>query len=84
MPGADNAVIQERRQSLLTPAIFGQISYYRSLGLRDRILSLPVMVAAVLVLLWRQVPSVCELAKMLVRVRGHDDGVCGSISALSA
>lgn len=67
MPGPDNAVVQERLQSLLTPAVFGQIAHYRQLGLRDRILSLPVMVAAVLWLLWRQVPSVCELAKMLVR-----------------
>ena len=67
MPSPDNAVVQERLQSLLTPAVFGQMAHYRSLGLRDRILSLPVMVAAVLVLLWRQVPSVCELAKMLVR-----------------
>ena len=67
MPGPDNAIVQERLQSLLTPAIFGQMDHYRRLGLRDRILSLPVMVAAVLWLLWRQVPSVCELAKMLVR-----------------
>lgn len=66
-PTADNAVIQERIKSLLTPAVFGQWAYYRSLKLRDRILSLPVMAAAVLMLLWRQVPSVCELARMLGR-----------------
>ncbi|MCG2769766.1 MAG: IS4 family transposase [Anaerolineae bacterium] len=44
-----------------------QLSYFRRLGLRDRILSLPVMTAAVLTLLWRQVPSVCELTRMLAR-----------------
>ena len=66
-PSPDNEVIEERLKALLTPAVFGQLAYYRSRGLRDRILSLPVMVAAVLVMLWRQVPSVCELTKMLGR-----------------
>ncbi|MBN1890038.1 MAG: hypothetical protein JW850_18725 [Thermoflexales bacterium] len=64
-PTADNEVIQERIKSLLTPAVFRQLIYYRHLKLRDRILNLPVMVAAVLMLLWRQVPSVGELARML-------------------
>ena len=66
-PSPDNAVITERLKSLVTPAVFGQLAYYRSLGLRDRLLSLPVMVAAVLLLLWRQVPSVCELTRLLGR-----------------
>lgn len=66
-PSPDNEVIQERLKSLLTPAVFGQLAYYRRLGLRDRLVSLPVMVAALLMMLWRQVPSVCELTKMLGR-----------------
>jgi hypothetical protein len=66
-PSPDNAVIAERLKSLLTPAVFGQLAYYRSLGLRGRLLSLPVMVAAVLMMLWRQVPSVCELTKLIGR-----------------
>ena len=66
-PGPDNEVIQERIQSLLTPSVFGQLAYYRHLGLRGRLLSLPVMVAAVLTMLWRQVPSVCELTKLIGR-----------------
>ena len=66
-PSPNNEVIEERLQSLLKPAVFGQLAYYRSLGLRSRILSLPVMITAVLTLLWRQVPSVCELAKVLGR-----------------
>ena len=66
-PSPDNAVIQERVKSLLTPSVFGQLAYYRSLGLRGRLLSLPVMVAAVLMMLWRQVPSVCELTKLIGR-----------------
>jgi hypothetical protein len=66
-PSPDNEVIQERIKSLLTPSVFGQLAYYRSLGLRGRLLSLPVMVAAVLMMLWRQVPSVCELTKLIGR-----------------
>jgi hypothetical protein len=66
-PVPNNAVIEERLKSLLTPAIVGQQGYARLLGLRDRLLSFPVMVAAVLTLLWRQVPSVCELSRTLAR-----------------
>jgi hypothetical protein len=66
-PSPDNEVIQGRIKSLLTPSIFGQLAYYRSLGLRSRLLSLPVMVAAVLMMLWRQIPSVCELTKLIGR-----------------
>lgn len=66
-PSPEDAVIEERIQSLLTPAIDAQLAYYRCLGHRNRILGLAVMVAAVAMLIWRQVPSVCELAKMLAR-----------------
>ena len=66
-PSPSNEVIEERLKSLLSPAILGQQGYARLLGLRERILSFPVMVAAVLTLLWRQVPSVCELARVLAR-----------------
>jgi hypothetical protein len=66
-PSPDNEVIAERLEELVLPAVTGQLAYFRSLRLRDRILSLPVMVATVLTLLWRQVPSVCELTRMLAR-----------------
>jgi len=52
---------------LLTPAITAQQAYYRQLGLRARILNLPLMVAAVLTLLWRQVAGVQELTRLLAR-----------------
>ncbi len=35
------------------------------MGLRERILTLPLMVAAVLTLLWRYVPGVTELTRLL-------------------
>jgi hypothetical protein len=43
------------------------MAYYRQLGMRSRILTLPLMVAAILTLLWRQVPSVNELTRVLAR-----------------
>jgi len=67
LPSVDNAEISKRLDELVRPAVFGQLSYYRQLGLRSRILGLPLMVAAVLTLLWRQVPSVCELTRLLAR-----------------
>lgn len=67
VPGPDNEAIEAQLTELLTPAITGQLAYYRQLGLRSRILTLPLMVAAVLTMLWRQVPSVHELTRMLAR-----------------
>jgi hypothetical protein len=64
-PTPNNAVVEARLKELLSPAVFGQWWYGRLLGLRDRLLTLPVMVS--LTLLWRQVPSVCELARLLAR-----------------
>lgn len=53
--------------ALLTPAISAQQKYYKQLGLRDRIINLSLMVAAVLTILWRQVPSVQELTRLLAQ-----------------
>lgn len=64
-PLVENEVIASHLQALLTPAIFNQQALYRQLGLRNRILNLPLMVAAVLTLLWRNVPGVQELARLL-------------------
>ncbi|MHC0068257.1 IS4 family transposase, partial [Nostoc sp. UIC 10890] len=66
-PTIDNEVISQQLQALLTPAIFAQQKYYKQLGLRDRVLNLSLMVAAVLTLLWRQVPGVQELNRLLAR-----------------
>jgi hypothetical protein len=41
---------------LVSPAAANQMAYYRQLGLRSRVLNLPLMVSAVLTMLWRQVP----------------------------
>jgi len=60
-------VIAAQLEDLLTPAIHAQARHYKHLGLRARILTLPLMVAAVLTLLWRDVPSVGELTRLLAR-----------------
>ena len=49
-PQLENEAITSRLENLLTSAIAAQKSYYRQLNLRDRILYLPLMVAAVLTL----------------------------------
>lgn len=66
-PMVEDQVIASQLEALLTPAITSQEGYYRKLGLRDRILNLPLMVAAVLTLLWRDVAGVRELTRMLAR-----------------
>jgi len=64
-PMVEDQVIAENLTDLLTPAIKSQSSLFRELGLRERIITLPLMVAAVLTLLWRDVPGVTELARLL-------------------
>ena len=64
-PMVEDRVIAEHLTALLTPIITSQSRFFRELGLRDRILTLPLMVAAVLALLWRDVPGVTELGRLL-------------------
>ncbi|VEP11921.1 transposase [Hyella patelloides LEGE 07179] len=66
-PNVDNEAISRQLEQLLKPCVYNQLSYYRSLGMRERILGLPLMLAAVLTLVWRQVPSARELNRMLAR-----------------
>jgi hypothetical protein len=67
MPAPKSEEFEAHLQELLRPTVYSQLNSYRQLGLRERILSLPLMVAAVLTLLWRQVPSVHELTRLLNR-----------------
>lgn len=66
-PMVEDEAIASQLSALLTPAITSQENYYRQLGLRGRILNLPLMVAAVLTLLWQDVAGVTELTRMLAR-----------------
>jgi hypothetical protein len=57
--------ITARLRELVSPAIYAQMDSYRAMGLRHRILTLPVMVAFVLSLIWRQMGSVSEAVRGL-------------------
>jgi hypothetical protein len=46
----EDEVIAAQLERLLTPAITNQQNYYQKLGLRERILNLPLIMAAVLTL----------------------------------
>lgn len=66
-PMLEDEVIASQLELLVSPVITSQENYYRQLGMRDRILNLPFMVAAVLTMLWRDVAGVSELTRMLAR-----------------
>jgi hypothetical protein len=68
-PAPSDAEIEQRLNDLVKPAVFAELNHYRQLGLRNRLLGLPVMVAIVLAMIWRQVPGVCALQRMLARER---------------
>jgi Transposase DDE domain len=54
---------------IVHPQTLAQVAHFRRLGLRERVLTLPVMVALVLQMIWRQIPSTCELTRLL-----HQEG----------
>ena len=66
-PMMEEEVIAAQLEQLVTPAVLAQEKYYRQLGMRDIILNLPLMVAAVLTLIWRDVAGVRELSRILAR-----------------
>jgi hypothetical protein len=66
-PMMEDEVVAAQLEQLVMPAVLAQEKYYRSLGMRDRILNLPLMVAAVLTLIWRDVAGVRELSRILAR-----------------
>lgn len=59
--------MEARLTELISPATYSLIDHYHRLGLRERLLTLPIMVAMVLAMIWRQVPSVAELIRTSAR-----------------
>src|SRR3990167_2779195 len=57
--------VEARLTELIHPATSAQVEANRAMGLRHRILTLPVMVAFVLSLIWRQLGSVSEAVRAL-------------------
>lgn len=59
--------VEEVLTELIHPATYAQVAHYQRLGMRERTLTLPVMVAFVLSLLWRQIGAVSEAVRLLKR-----------------
>src|SRR5262245_59415564 len=59
--------IEARLTELVQPATLNQVAHFHALGLRERILNLPVMMAFVVSLIWRQLGSVAEAVRVLNR-----------------
>jgi hypothetical protein len=57
--------IEARIRELVHPATLSQVSYFHQLGLRERILTLPVMMALVLSMIWRQIGSILDLTRIV-------------------
>ncbi len=57
--------IEQLLNELVQPAMFNTVALYQKLGLRVRTLTLPVMVAFVLSVIWRQLGSVAQAVRML-------------------
>jgi hypothetical protein len=58
-------VVAARLTEVIHPATLAQVDRFRSLGLRERALTLPVMVALVISMIWRQIGSVATLLRVL-------------------
>ena len=63
-PPPDEETVQRIRE-VIHPATLAQAEYFQKLGLRERTLTLPIMVAIVISLVWRQFASVSEALRML-------------------
>ena len=57
--------VSEELTQLIHPHTLAQIAHCQRLGLRQRLLTLPVMVALVLTMIWRQIGSATELVRLL-------------------
>ncbi len=69
VPAPSDREIEQRLNDLVQPAVFAELDYYHQLGLRNRLLNLPVMVSLVLAMLWRHLPGVMTLQRLLATER---------------
>jgi DDE family transposase len=65
-PGAPlDDQIEQHLTEVIHPATLNQVAHFQRLGLRQRLLTLPVMVALVLTMIWRQIASVATVVRLL-------------------
>jgi hypothetical protein len=62
---APEGQVAERLHDIIHPATLAEVAYFQQAGLRERTLTLPVMMAFLLSLVWRQIGGVCELARLV-------------------
>jgi len=65
LPAPPVAEIEKKLRSVLTPALLALRRMPRSWKLRNRLLTLPAMMATVVSLVWRQIPSLAEVLRVL-------------------
>ncbi|MBM3150905.1 MAG: IS4 family transposase [Chloroflexi bacterium] len=65
IPAPTDENIQKRLTEIVHPATLAQVAYFRRLGLPERTLSLVVMVAFVLDMIWRQIGGVSEMVRLV-------------------
>lgn len=63
--GSPDEEVAGRLKEVIHPATLATVAYYHQLGLRERALNLPVMVALVLSMVWRQIDEVTTLVRLL-------------------
>lgn len=63
--GAPDEQISERLHDIVHPSTLSQVAHFHQQGLRERTLTLPVMVACLLSMVWRQIGSVSDLARLV-------------------
>ena len=57
--------ISHRLTDLVHPATLSQVAYFHALGLRERVFTLPLMVAIVLSMIWRQIGEVTQVVRLM-------------------
>jgi hypothetical protein len=62
---APDEQVAERLHDIIQPATLSQVAHFHQQGLRERTLTLPVMVALLLSLVWRQLGGVSEVARLV-------------------
>jgi hypothetical protein len=57
--------VGQRLHRLIHPATLAQVAHFQQQGLRERTLTLPVMMALLVSLVWRQISGMTELARLM-------------------
>ena len=63
--GPSAETVEQWLKDLIHPAVYTQLDLFRAMGLRARVLTLPVMMAFVVSLIWRQIGAVGEAVRVL-------------------